>query len=175
MYHAYARFAPGLHLALCASAPPFILLHSPQRVHHKPSEYNLPPAPPSGWSGGTLVPPWTCPIPIEPPRTPVFDQPSLSRPLSCGISAAGRFRCGADLWLAGARSLRLCGPRSAKLDPRAACPARRFLSNTSWSVPLVRLWILEDGCMEGSTSELKGPLNQGTGASTTRRPRAELA
>ena len=27
-------------------------------VLHKPPEYNSPLAPPSGWSGGTLVPPW---------------------------------------------------------------------------------------------------------------------
>ena len=73
-----------LHSAFC-------ILHSPERVPHKPSEYNSPPALPSGWSGGTLVPPWTCPIPIEPPQTPVFDQPSLSRPLSRGISTAERF------------------------------------------------------------------------------------
>src|ERR1035437_1852758 len=30
------------------------------------SNTNSPPAPPSGWSRGTLVPPWTCPIPIDP-------------------------------------------------------------------------------------------------------------
>ena len=47
-------------------------------VHHKPSEYNSPPAPPWGWSGGSLDKPWTCPGTIEPPQTPVFDQPDLS-------------------------------------------------------------------------------------------------
>src|ERR1017187_5284633 len=56
-------------------------------VHHKPSEYKSLPAAPSGWSGGTLDIPWTCPIPIEPHQTPVFDQPSLSGPLSYGIPA----------------------------------------------------------------------------------------
>jgi hypothetical protein len=50
----------------------------------KSSEYNFPPCPPWRWSGGTLVPPWTCPIPIDPPQTPVFDQPGLSKSLSCG-------------------------------------------------------------------------------------------
>src|ERR1017187_2041134 len=85
-------------------------------VYHKPSEYNPPPAPPSGWSGGTLDKPWTCPIPIEPPQTPVIDQPSLSIPLSFGIFAAKRLKCAADLWAAGAWNLRLCGPSSAELD-----------------------------------------------------------
>jgi len=46
---------------------------------------------------GTLDNPWTCPGTVEPPQTPVFDQPSSSRPLSCGIAAAERFRSGADL------------------------------------------------------------------------------
>ena len=92
------------------------------RVHHKHLEYNPPLAPLSGWSGRGLVPPWYLPIPIEPSQTPIFDQPSLSRPLSSGISAPGRFRCGTDLWSAGARSLRLGGPCSAKLDHWAASP-----------------------------------------------------
>jgi hypothetical protein len=48
----------------------FLILHSPQ---------------------GTPDVPWTCPIPIEPPQNPVFHQPSLSRPLSHGISTAERF------------------------------------------------------------------------------------
>ena len=86
------------------------------RVHHKPPEYNSPPASPSGWSGGTLDIPWTCPGTIEPSQTPVFDQPSLSIPLFCGISAAEGFRCVADLWSAGSRSLRLCGPCSPNLE-----------------------------------------------------------
>jgi hypothetical protein len=46
----------------------------------KSSEYNSPRSPPTGWSGGTLDIPWTCPIPIEPLQTPVFDQPHLSSP-----------------------------------------------------------------------------------------------
>jgi len=54
--------------------------------HNKLSEYNSPPAPPSGWSGGTLDKPWTYPIPIEPPQTPAFDQLRLSRPLSKGLN-----------------------------------------------------------------------------------------
>jgi hypothetical protein len=77
-------------------------------VFHKPSEYNSPPPPPSGWSGGTLDKPWTSSGTIEPSQSLVSDQPSLSRPLSGGIPAAERFRCGAALWSAGARSLRLC-------------------------------------------------------------------
>ena len=44
--------------------------HSPPCVLHKPFEYNSPPAPPLGWSGGTLDLPWTCPIPIEPLKPP---------------------------------------------------------------------------------------------------------
>ena len=81
----FGRLCPAIHHSA------FFLPHSPPCVLHKPPEYNSPPAPPSGWSGGTLDLPWTCPIPIEPSQTPVFDQPSLSRLPSCGISAAGRF------------------------------------------------------------------------------------
>jgi hypothetical protein len=83
-------------------------------VDHKSPKYYCPPAPPPGWSGGTLDKPWTCPGTIEPPQTPVFDQPSLFRPLSCDISAAERFRCGPDLRSAGAQSLRPGGPCLAK-------------------------------------------------------------
>jgi hypothetical protein len=54
----------------CIHHSSFLILHSPQ---------------------GTLDIPWTCPIPIEPPQTPVFHQPSLSRSLCCGISAPERF------------------------------------------------------------------------------------
>jgi hypothetical protein len=46
-------------------------------VQHKHLKYISPPAPPSGWSGGTLDKPWTCPGTIEPPESPVFDQPHL--------------------------------------------------------------------------------------------------
>ena len=49
--------------------------------HHKPSEYNPHPPPPSGWSGGTLDKPWTCPGTREPPQTRLFNQPHLSSPL----------------------------------------------------------------------------------------------
>jgi hypothetical protein len=49
--------------------------------YHKYPGCNSPPAPPSGWSGGTLDIPWTSPIPIEPAQTPVFDQPDLFRSL----------------------------------------------------------------------------------------------
>jgi hypothetical protein len=48
-------------------------------VHHKESEYKRPIPPPSGWSGGTMVPPWYRPIPVEHSPRPVFDQPSLSK------------------------------------------------------------------------------------------------
>ena len=89
-------------------------------VHHKPPEYISPPAPRSGWSGGTLDKPWTCPSTIEPPQPPIFDQPSLSRPHSCGISATERSRYGVGLWPAGAWSHRLCVICSAKLDVRVA-------------------------------------------------------
>ena len=92
----------------------FILLPSPQGsefgFHNKLPEYNSPPAPPSGWSGSTLDKPWTCPGTIEPPQTPVFDQPSLFRPLSCGLSAAEGFTRGADPRSEAARGLRLCEP-----------------------------------------------------------------
>jgi hypothetical protein len=60
---------------------------SESSAFHKHTEYNSPPAPPWRWSGGTLVPAWTCPIPIDLPQTPVFDQPGLSKTLSCGSGA----------------------------------------------------------------------------------------
>jgi hypothetical protein len=85
-------------------------------VHHEPIEYSSHSAPPSGWSGDTLDKPLTCPATIEPPQPHVFDQPSLSIPLSDGIFVAERFRHGADLWSAGAVSLRLCGLCRAIFD-----------------------------------------------------------
>ncbi len=51
-------------------------------VFHKHLEYNSNSASPSGASGGTLVPPWTCAGTIEPPQTTVFDQPHLSSSLN---------------------------------------------------------------------------------------------
>jgi len=65
----------------------FCILPSLPGVHHKHSEYTPPIPPPSGWSGGTLVPPWTCPIPTEHPQSPLLNQASLSKSLSCGFSA----------------------------------------------------------------------------------------
>ncbi len=53
----------------------------PSSPHHKPLEYNSPSAAPSWRSGGTLDKPWTCSGTIEPPPTPVFDQPHLSNSL----------------------------------------------------------------------------------------------
>jgi hypothetical protein len=47
----------------------------------KSPEYSPPPALPSGWSGGTLDKPWTCPGTAEPAQTTVFDQPHLSSSL----------------------------------------------------------------------------------------------
>ena len=119
--------------------------HSPQGVSHKHPEYNSPPAPTSGWSGGTLDKPWTCPGTIEHLQTPVFDQPSLSRPLSCGISAAERFGCGADLWSAGPRKLRLCGPCSAKPDLWAALPSRSGFCILPSTFAWGWLWVASGG------------------------------
>ena len=48
-------------------------------VHHKRSAYNSPCPPPSGWSGGILVPPWTYPIPVKHPQSPIFNQAGLSK------------------------------------------------------------------------------------------------
>ena len=47
-------------------------------VQHKPPESNSPPAPPSGWPGGTRDILWTCSGTIAPPQTPICDQPPLS-------------------------------------------------------------------------------------------------
>ena len=57
---------------------------------HKHTEYNPHFPPPSGWSGGTLDIPWYHPMPIDPPQTPIFDQASLSKSLSCGFAAVPR-------------------------------------------------------------------------------------
>jgi hypothetical protein len=96
----------------------------PSSLHHKHPEYNPPSAPPSGWSGGTLDIPWTCPIPIEPPQTPVFDQPSLS---NSGCTLSADTRCGAqaatggsgqqDLTACGATSCSLTEPDRARVAP----------------------------------------------------------
>jgi hypothetical protein len=60
------------------------------RVRHKHPEYKSPLPPPSGWSGGGLVPPWTCPGTIDPPQDPIFDQAGLSKSVACGSSTVQR-------------------------------------------------------------------------------------
>jgi hypothetical protein len=58
------------------------------RVHHKHPEYNSPLPPPSGWSGGTLVPPWAYPGTIDPLPDLLFDQARLFKSVSSGFSVA---------------------------------------------------------------------------------------
>ena len=143
MYLACTSHEPGLHLPITWLVPglylpctwlwrsfgvpfggfarPFFILHSSFCIRPRAftiSHPNTTPLPraPRGGLGGTLDKPWTCPGTIEPPQTPVFDQPSLSRPLSCGISSAERLSCEAGIWSALARRLRPCGPCSAQLD-----------------------------------------------------------
>src|ERR1035437_805730 len=48
-------------------------------VYHKYCEYKTPIPPHSGWSGGTMVPPWYRPIPVEHSLSPIFDQVGLSK------------------------------------------------------------------------------------------------
>ena len=59
--------------------------------HDKHCEYNPPLPPPPGWSGGTLVPPWTYPGTIDPLPDLIFDQARLSNSLSDGFSAGRGF------------------------------------------------------------------------------------
>src|ERR1035437_7355389 len=61
-------------------------------VHHKHPEYNVPLPPPPGWSGGTLVPPWTYPGTIAPLPNPILDQAGLSDSASCDSSVGQRRR-----------------------------------------------------------------------------------
>src|ERR1035437_9740546 len=61
-------------------------------AQHKRSEYNPPLPPPSGWSGGTLLPPWTYPGTIDPMPNPILDQAGLSESASCDSSAGQRRR-----------------------------------------------------------------------------------
>ena len=56
-------------------------------VCHKLPKYNPPLPPPSGWSGGGLVPPWTNPGTIDPAPAPLHDQAHLSNAVSSGVSA----------------------------------------------------------------------------------------
>ena len=58
------------------------------RVRHKHPEYNVPLPPPSGWSGGTLVPPWTYPGTIDRLPDLIFDQARLFKSVSFGLSVA---------------------------------------------------------------------------------------
>ena len=65
-------------------------------VYHKRLEYNPPPAPPSGWSGGTLVPPQYLPIPTEPPQIGIFNEASLYLlPIGSFLAIQGQFMNGA--------------------------------------------------------------------------------
>jgi len=49
----------------------------PSSTHHKLPEYSSPPAPPTGWSGTTLVPLWYLPLPIEHLKKGPFNEASL--------------------------------------------------------------------------------------------------
>ena len=53
-----------------------------QFLSHKLTEYKLFVPPPLGWSGDTLVPPWTHPIPVADPTSPLFNQAGLSTSLA---------------------------------------------------------------------------------------------
>ena len=64
---------------------------SKYRIDHKHSQYSPPLPPPSGWSGGTLDNPWTYPGTIDHLPSPLFEQASLSRSVSCGFSALWRY------------------------------------------------------------------------------------
>src|ERR1035437_1530186 len=61
------------------------------RVHHKHPEYNSPLPPPSGWSGGILVPPWTYPGTIDHLPDHLFDQARLFKSDPSGVSSL--YRC----------------------------------------------------------------------------------
>ena len=56
-------------------------VRSPPQTHKKPeSIYHILSL--SGWSPTGLVPPWTYPIPIDPPPNVIFDQVNLSNRVS---------------------------------------------------------------------------------------------
>src|ERR1035437_8103085 len=57
-------------------------------IHHKHPKYNSSLPPPSGWSGGTLVPPWTYPGTIDPLPDLLFNQARLFTSVSSGLSVA---------------------------------------------------------------------------------------
>src|ERR1017187_3485779 len=78
---------------LCSAFPHSVLRipHSPQGVFHKHPEYSSPYSPLSAWAGGTLVPPWYLPIPIEHPKGSHFNRASLSKSHSSSLSDVQRF------------------------------------------------------------------------------------
>src|ERR1035438_3539847 len=56
-------------------------------VCHKLPKSNPPLPPPSAWTGGGLVPPWTYPGTIDPAPASLLDQAHLSNAVPSGISA----------------------------------------------------------------------------------------
>ncbi len=131
---------------LCPALPhsAFFLLHSPRGgfgwpfpafrgskldvgcwmfgVHHKESEYKRPSPPPSGWSGGTMVPPWYRPIPVEHSQRSLFDQPSLSKARKPIAETAAKRRRRRKRYGNGAFSCAFCA--SSRLFPAFAITAR---------------------------------------------------
>jgi len=82
---------PGLYLALGGFEVSAFRFH-PLSLHHKPHEYNSPPAPPSGWSGGTLDMPWYHRTPSNPrSRSAALIQLALSAVASAAFCL--RRRC----------------------------------------------------------------------------------
>ena len=126
LYSRYSLACTRLWGSLVWPCPPsqgsmFEVRGSELGVHHKPSEYDWPPAPPSGWSGGPLDKPWTCPGTIEHPKGSHFNQASLSKSRSCGFSALKRCP-GLDVgcWM---------------LDVRPTSPARMGLVSSLHCIP----------------------------------------
>jgi hypothetical protein len=56
-------------------------------VCHKLPKYSPRRPPPSAWTGGGLVPPWTYPGTIDPAPASLFDQARLSNAVPSGVSA----------------------------------------------------------------------------------------
>ncbi len=88
LHLACSSHVPGLHLALGGFEVSAFRFH-PLSLHHKPHEYNSPPAPPSGWSGRTLDMPWYHRTPSNPPfsisRT--YSARSIRRCVGCVLPA----------------------------------------------------------------------------------------
>ena len=122
-------------------------------VCHKLPKYNPPLPPPSAWTGGGLVPPWTYPGTIDPAPAPLFDQAHLSNAVSSGVSALSPYSAlDVGCWMFDVR----CSPPVPRTPQNGLQVYHRGLDVAVTQQLLNRLQLTEDRRLEVAVFLLPG-------------------